>query len=75
MLGRPSEETDWLSSLPALTDELKQMALKAWRKTRQPERRRELTRRLSSGKRPRPHPQNTAGVDRRPAGDGRGRRR
>jgi uncharacterized membrane protein required for colicin V production len=44
-----AEETDWLSSLPSLTDELKQMALKAWRKTRQPERRRELTRRLSSG--------------------------
>ena len=43
-----AEETDWLSSLPALTDELKQMALKAWRKTR-PERRRELTHRLSSG--------------------------
>jgi len=31
-----------------LTDELKQLALKAWRKTR-PERRRELTRRISSG--------------------------
>jgi uncharacterized membrane protein required for colicin V production len=43
-----AEETDWLSSLPALTDELKHMALKAWRKTR-PERRRELTHRLSSG--------------------------
>jgi uncharacterized membrane protein required for colicin V production len=43
-----AEETNWLSSLPALTDELKQMALKAWRKTR-PERRRELTHRLSSG--------------------------
>ena len=42
------EENEWLSSLPSLTDELKQMALKAWRKTR-PERRRELTRRLSSG--------------------------
>jgi uncharacterized membrane protein required for colicin V production len=43
-----SEESDWLSSLPTLTDELKQMAVRAWRKTR-PERRRELTRRLSSG--------------------------
>jgi|HubBroStandDraft_6_1064221.scaffolds.fasta_scaffold25964_2 uncharacterized membrane protein required for colicin V production len=42
------EENQWLASLPSLTDELKQMALKAWRKTR-PERRRELTRRLSSG--------------------------
>jgi uncharacterized membrane protein required for colicin V production len=42
------EENDWLSSLPSLTDELKQLALKAWRKTR-PERRRELTRRISSG--------------------------
>jgi uncharacterized membrane protein required for colicin V production len=42
------EENDWLASLPSLTDELKQLALKAWRKTR-PERRRELTRRISSG--------------------------
>lgn len=42
------EENQWLSSLPSLTDELRQLALKAWRKTR-PERRRELTRRLSSG--------------------------
>ena len=42
------EENQWLSSLPSLTDELRQLALKAFRKTR-PERRRELTRRLSSG--------------------------
>jgi len=48
-LAQPnSEENDWLSSLPAtLTDELKQLALKAWRKTR-PEHRRELTHRLST---------------------------
>lgn len=47
-LGEPtSEESTWLSSLPALTDELKQLALRAWRKTR-PEHRRELTHRLSS---------------------------
>jgi len=42
------DENQWLSSLPSLTDELRQLALKAWRKTR-PERRRELTRRISSG--------------------------
>jgi uncharacterized membrane protein required for colicin V production len=48
-LAQPtSEETDWLSSLPAtLTDELKRLAIKAWRKTR-PEHRRDLTRRLSN---------------------------
>jgi uncharacterized membrane protein required for colicin V production len=46
-VGQPSaEESDWLSSLPALTDELKHLAIKAWRKTR-PEHRRELTRRIS----------------------------
>ncbi len=42
------EENQWLSSLPSLTDELRQLALRAWRKTR-PERRRELTRRISTG--------------------------
>jgi uncharacterized membrane protein required for colicin V production len=42
------EENQWLSSLPSLTDELRQLALKAWRKTR-PERRRELTHRISTG--------------------------
>jgi uncharacterized membrane protein required for colicin V production len=47
-LAQPTaEESDWLSSLPALTDELKHLALKAWRKTR-PEHRRDLTHRLSS---------------------------
>jgi hypothetical protein len=47
-LAQPTaEENDWLSSLPALTDELKHLALRAWRKTR-PEHRRDLTRRLSS---------------------------
>jgi uncharacterized membrane protein required for colicin V production len=47
-LAQPtSEENDWLSSLPTLTDELKHLALRAWRKTR-PEHRRDLTRRLSS---------------------------
>ncbi len=48
-LAQPTaEESDWLSSLPAtLSDELRHLALKAWRKTR-PEHRRDLTRRLSS---------------------------
>jgi len=47
-LAQPtSEENEWLSSLPALTDELKQLALKAWRRTR-PEHRRDLTHRLST---------------------------
>jgi hypothetical protein len=48
-LSPPSrEESDWLSSLPALVDqELRQLARKAWRATK-PEHRGELSRRLSS---------------------------
>jgi uncharacterized membrane protein required for colicin V production len=48
-LGPPSrEESDWLSSLPALVDqELRQLARKAWRATK-PEHRGQLSRRLSS---------------------------
>jgi hypothetical protein len=47
-LAQPSsEENEWLSSLPALSDELKQLALRAWRRTR-PEHRRDLTHRLST---------------------------
>jgi uncharacterized membrane protein required for colicin V production len=48
-LGTPSrDESDWLSSLPALVDqEVRQLARKAWRATK-PEHRGELSRRLSS---------------------------
>ncbi len=48
--GPPSrEESDWLSSLPALVDQgLRKLARKVWRATK-PEHRGELSRRLSSG--------------------------
>jgi len=48
-LGTPSrDESDWLTSLPALVDqELRKLARKAWRATK-PEHRGELSRRLSS---------------------------
>jgi membrane protein required for colicin V production len=48
-LGTPGrEESDWLSSLPAVIDqELRKLARKAWRATK-PEHRSELSRRLSS---------------------------